>query len=224
MKFFKILIRKILRFYGYEIHKSKNRKEISKWTQDRGDESLRLFYNDLDSNSLVFDLGGYKGQWTSDIFSIYQCKIKVFEPVKIFFNRIEIRFKKNKNIDVYNFGLGKENKDTYISIKKDSSSIYKKDGIKEKIVIKKAIDFFEENNIKEINLMKINIEGSEYDLLDHLIATGLINRINNIQVQFHKFVPNSMERMKEIQNRLIKTHMLTYQYLFVWENWKKVIG
>jgi len=68
--------------------------------------------------------------------------------------------------------------------------------------------------------MKINIEGSEYDLLEHLLETNYVKIIKNIQVQFHDFVPNAEKRMKRIQEKLQKTHYLTYQYPFVWENWR----
>ena len=68
--------------------------------------------------------------------------------------------------------------------------------------------------------MKVNIEGGEYDLLEGLIENGLTARIRNIQVQFHDFVPNAYERMKNIQLSLSKTHKITYQFEFVWENWE----
>jgi hypothetical protein len=43
--------------------------------------------------------------------------------------------------------------------------------------------------------------------------------VSNVQVQFHDFVPDAERRMRRIQEKLGKTHSLTYQYLFVWENW-----
>ena len=73
-----------------------------------------------------------------------------------------------------------------------------------------------------IDLMKINIEGAEYDLLEHLIENKFVENIKDIQVQFHDFVPNAEARMKNIQAGLSKTHYLTYQYPFVWENWRKL--
>src|SRR5262249_51252950 len=76
-------------------------------------------------------------------------------------------------------------------------------------------------NIGEVSLMKINIEGGEYDLLENLIATGLISRIRDIQVQFHMDIPDAERRMHAIQSRLAGTHRLTFQYPFVWENWQR---
>jgi hypothetical protein len=63
-----------------------------------------------------------------------------------------------------------------------------------------------------VDLMKINIEGGEYELLEHLIARGLTKRIRNIQVQFHEDVmAGAAGRMERIQSRLAETHHLTYQ-------------
>ena len=48
-----------------------------------------------------------------------------------------------------------------------------------------------------------------------------ISIFKNLQIQFHDFIiDNAEERMKNIQNKLSKTHEITYQYNFVWENWK----
>jgi hypothetical protein len=57
-------------------------------------------------------------------------------------------------------------------------------------------------------------------VLEALIAANLLHLFKDIQVQFHDFViPNAKARMEEIQTALSKTHTLTYQYEFVWENW-----
>jgi hypothetical protein len=91
----------------------------------------------------------------------------------------------------------------------------------EEILLKDVSAFINSNEIGEIDLMKINIEGGEYDLLDRIVNTGVVKQIKNIQVQFHDFVPNAEKRMPNIQEKLSLTHELTYQYLFVWENWKR---
>lgn len=194
-------------------------KRCAPWFRDNGDKTLRLEY-DLSDSSIVFDLGGYEGQWSSDIFSMYGCSIYIFEPVEIFANSIKKRFARNKKIYVFQYGLSDVSKSEKISVDADSSSIFKDNSLGEEIHLVRAIDFIRENNISQIDLMKINIEGGEYDLLEHLLDSGFIEIINNIQVQFHDFFPDAEERMIAIQQRLEKTHSLTYQYPFVWENWR----
>ena len=204
---------------GRYVYKSEQEKRVVQWFKDQGDKTHRLIY-DLNENSIVFDLGGYEGQWASDIFSMYQSNVYIFEPVNEFAEKIKKRFSKNSKISTYDFGLSRETKRMTISINGDASSLFKEGKENAEIKLVKAIEFFNKNNINGIDLMKINIEGGEYDLLEHLIETGYIKNIKSIQVQFHDFFPNVEQRMLKIQNDLKKTHTLTYQYPFVWENWK----
>ncbi|CAD7803923.1 hypothetical protein CHRY9390_01150 [Chryseobacterium aquaeductus] len=190
------------------------------WFAAKGDETLRLDY-ELDENSTVFDIGGYKGEFARDIFCKYQSNIYVFEPLKEFYEICVKRFIKNKKIHCYNFGLADKSFDTEINISDNASSIFNVEGAKTKIRLESIVNFIQTNQIDVIDLMKINIEGGEYDLLESLIENKLIHKFKNIQVQFHDFViENPRERMVKIQKELSKTHSLTYQYDFVWENWK----
>ena len=204
---------------GKKISLSEKEKRFIHWFKDEGDKTFRLDY-DLNESSVVFDLGGYEGQWASDIFAKYCCFVYIFEPVQKFADKIMLRFKSNSKIFVYNFGLSDQTKNCDMSIAQDSSSIFVGEDNVEKVKLIEAKDFFGEENIEEIDLMKINIEGGEYDLLEYLITTDLIKFIKNIQVQLHDFIPNAEERMKSIQSQLSKTHKLTWQYPFVWENWR----
>lgn len=193
---------------------------VAQWFADNGDKTLRLYYNDLHKDSLVFDVGGYEGQWTSDIYSMYRCKVHVFEPVEEFAKSIRCRFLKNPDIVVHQFGFSDRNFATKLALDKDSTSAFKSDKAFVDAQFVEAAKFFAGNNIIFIDLMKINIEGAEYDLLDYLLKIGWVKNMKNIQVQFHDFIPDAKIRMADIQKRLSITHELTYQCIFVWENWK----
>jgi len=200
--------------------KKAHKQTIDSWFQTNGDETLRLQYANLTRESTVFDLGGYKGQWSSDIFARYCCEIYCFEPVREFAAAIEEKFSRNPKIHVFPFGLAEQTKSATISTDADGSSIFTGNG-QENIQLVQAASFFKENNIKQIDLIKINIEGGEYDLLDHLIENGAITMVNNLQIQFHNFFPEAEQRMRAIQANLSRTHRITWQYEFVWENWKR---
>lgn len=195
---------------------------VQPWFAIKGDETLRLDY-DLNSDSLVFDVGGYKGEFATEILCKYDSNIYVFEPIKDFFGIIKNKFLKNKKVKPFNFGLSGENSSLQISLSDNSSSIYLNGERTEKIELKSIVEFLKAHNIKEVDLIKINIEGGEYELLESLIANDFINTFKNIQVQFHDFlIEGAKERMNEIQKNLAKTHKLTYQYEFVWENWERI--
>lgn len=202
----------------YQTPPSLQEERVIPWFRDEGDKTLRVQY-DLNESSVVFDLGGYEGQWSSDIFSRYCCSIHIFEPVEDFWVKIQSRFSRNKKIAIHRFGLSNETVRTRIYLGEDATSIFKVTPESREISLVKASDFLEESGIRKIALMKINIEGGEYDLLEHLIDTGLVMNIRNIQVQFHDFVTDAEKRMNSIQAKLKRTHILTYQYPFVWENW-----
>jgi FkbM family methyltransferase len=189
------------------------------WFRIKGDETLRLDYA-LSPSSVVFDVGGFHGEFASMIYNKYGCKMYIFEPLPEFCRIIRNKFSPNPDVKVFCFGLSDRTIKESISSSGDTSSIYLS-GNKVEIELKSAVDFIRENKIENIDLMKINIEGGEYDLLTDLINNKLINRISNIQVQFHDFIiDNAREKMQSIQNELAITHEVTYQYEFVWENWK----
>lgn len=188
------------------------------WFKHNGDKTLRLNY-DLKETSVVFDLGGYEGQWSSDIFSKYCCNIYLFEPHKEYANKIKERFEKNSKIKVFEFGLSNKDETLELNISADGSSLFKTTTEKVKIELKDAVAFFNKLKLDFIDLIKINIEGGEYDFLEAIVNSTHIKSIKNIQVQFHDFVPDAKVRMNAIQEKLSLTHSLTYQYEFVWENW-----
>lgn len=188
------------------------------WFESNGDKTLRLNY-DLNENSVVFDLGGYEGTWASDIFCKYGCNIHIFEPYHEYAKNIEERFKKNKRVQVHYYGIAKTEGNLQLAVCADSSSVFKNGNDVIDVKMHEATKFFNDNRIDKVDLMKINIEGGEYDLLEHLIEKQMMTRIENIQVQFHDFVVDAETRMRSIQSKLSQTHYITYQYEFVWENW-----
>lgn len=200
----------------------KNKKE---WYRIKGDENLRVNYN-LTEDSIVFDIGGFKGDWCAEVAVRYSPTIFVFEPVKEFYNSLINRFNKNKKIKILEYGLASNNSKIEIAVMSEASSVFRNNNSAHYVSCKEYVDFKDinefifENNIAHIDLMKINIEGGEYDLLESLISSGGIKKIDNVQVQFHDFVENAESRMKEIKKKLNETHELTYEYIFVWENWK----
>lgn len=193
---------------------------VDRWFADHGDQTLRLQY-DLNQDSVVLDLGGYEGQWASDIHAMYNCEVHIFEALPEFAQSIEQRFKKNPRLHVYSYGIGEKSKIVDFYINRNGSSMVRATGQLVQAKIVSADNFLREKNIQHVDLMKINIEGAEYALLEHLLEVGWIEHIENLQIQFHDFFPQARERMQKIQNMLRTTHELTYQYDFVWENWAK---
>ena len=197
-------------------------KEIKRWFGDDGDNTLRLDYN-LTPESIVFDLGGYKGDFTEKIFEKYSCYVYLFEPSVPFYTACVERFARNPKIMCFNFALSDFEGDTLISDSADASSLVSEviagQPHTEKVKVKIFKNTLDELGIDHIDLAKINIEGGEYNVLPHLMESQSIHKIKNLQIQFHNFVKNAERQRSDIRKRLSLTHENTWCYDFVWENW-----
>lgn len=190
---------------------------VIRWMAEHGDYTYRLDY-DLNPDSIVLDVGGYLGDWAASIYIRYGCDVQIFEPVPAFADTMLQRFKGNHSLVIHPYGLSNHNHDINIALIGDASSIYKNGdtGISVKMRdVESALA-----GIEQVDIMKLNIEGGEFEVLERLIETGSINKIKNIQIQFHYWVDNYSARLESLQNKMSETHIQTWSFDHVWENWK----
>jgi FkbM family methyltransferase len=196
-----------------------NLRELARWEHDNGPTTHFVQY-DLTPESVCFDVGAYIGQYAQLMHDRYSCRVFCFEPVRAHFEQLVSRLQGRSGIQCFNVGLGPEDTNQIIAINADSSSLFCLSDRIELVTIRSIDAVMRETAVGQIDLIKINIEGGEYALLDHCLGTGLITRFRNIQVQFHDFFPDAVHRRNTIRDKLSLTHDITYDYEFVWENWK----
>ena len=63
--------------------------------EEAGGEMLRVAY-ELEPNDIVFDLGGYRGEWTEQLLKKTICEVFVFEPISRFSEYCEEKFSEMK--------------------------------------------------------------------------------------------------------------------------------
>ncbi|MCK9557568.1 MAG: FkbM family methyltransferase [Candidatus Cloacimonetes bacterium] len=192
--------------------------EFDRWFADHGDETLRLDYQ-IGKQDVVIDCGAYHGNWSRSIYDRYHCRILAFEPVKEYCT-IAKQTLAHTGVLVFHSGIGPFNETCDISVNGCASSVIKHSESVEQINIVSIDDVIRDNSLSHIRLIKINIEGAEYDLLDHMLNSSIVSMIDDIQIQFHQFVDHAVERRENIRASLQQTHHLTYDYEFVWENWR----
>jgi FkbM family methyltransferase len=195
--------------------------EFDRWFADNGDATLRLDYR-IGISDVVFDCGAYHGAWSRKIYDRYRCRIVAFEPVSEYY-AITVKELAGVGAYVYRAGIGPTTTNCIITVNGDASSTLMQGGHQEQIRIVSIDDVIREQSLPQIRLMKLNIEGAEYDLLDHILNAGIVNRIADLQIQFHRFALNAEARRNAIRERLKQTHYLTYDYEFVWENWRRAL-
>ena len=205
----------LLHIIGDETHKT-----VVRWFADKGDETLRLDYP-LNRDSIVFDLGGYKGDFSDAISLRYGCQIYLFEPVKEFYEFCRDRFAGRNNVRCFHFGLSSHAGMFRISNNDYGSSIVTGNNERgEEVRVESFAQFVADSGISAIELIKINIEGGEYDVLPQIIATGFIEKTRFLQIQFHDFIEGAVRKREIIRRDLERTHRESWNYPFVWESWE----
>lgn len=192
---------------------------IRDWFGHRGDRTLRVDFKNIGPDSTVLDLGGYKGDWSAEISQRYGANIFIFEPIKAFHDEICTRFAGTPNVQPFQFGLGARDEVLEMHHNADGTGAFV-NGQAEEVKLVEASRFFHEQGLEHIDLLKVNIEGGEYELLEHLIDSGDIARVHKLQVQFHDFVPDAAVRRASIVERLSRTHKQNWCFYFVWEEWE----
>lgn len=201
------------------------RKQIKKkslhksWKSVKGDTTLRLDYP-LNDRSIVFDVGGYKGDFAAAIHEKYGSTVYVFEPHPIFYAELCERFSGNESIIPCKYGLSGSDGSFTLSDDADASSFLQSNSghICDVKSFQSAID---ELSVEKVDLMKVNIEGEEYDLLSSMIKNQQHKIVEHLQVQFHDFFPDSAARRQFLTSALGKTHIRKWCYEFIWESWSK---
>ena len=191
-----------------------------RWLRDDAEGTLRYDYP-LGPDSVVLDVGGYTGNWAARIHERYGSRIYIFEPVPQFNEALRRRFDGHAAIRVFDFGLSDRDTTMPMTVAADGSSVYQEGGTRIEVRLRDIDAVLAEENVGAIDLIKINIEGGEYALLARMLDRGIAARCRDIQVQFHDFFPNARALRAELRDRLAHTHELTYDYEFVWENWRR---
>lgn len=212
----------LVRLFRREILRDPFLLEVKRWFRDDGDNTLRLTYP-LNSSSIVWDLGGYHGDFAAEIFRRYGSKVYLFEPVPKFYIKCVNRFENNANVQCFPFGLSREAGWFDISNSEDASSFVRDKGAADSVraEIRPVVEMFGELGVDDVDLLKINIEGGEFDVLPALIDAGLIGSVRFLQVQFHNFIPEAHTKRELIRDRLRETHNELWNYPFVWECWER---
>lgn len=183
-----------------------------------------LFHEFEGLDGTLVDLGGYQGDWTAEMLAQNpQTRVFVFEPVPAYAHELRKRFAADERVIIHDVGLGAATRPETIRVAGDSSSIYRVEpdepGVPVRIV--DVVEWWEASAVDAVALLKVNIEGGEFEVLPRLIETGLIERVEHIQVQFHRLVPSASRRMRAILRDLRRTHKPVWRYPFVWESWRR---
>jgi FkbM family methyltransferase len=185
----------------------------------RDNAKERVYRNPgLTADSVVIDGGGYMGDWTAALLNQCDPHVTIYEPVPTFYRKLAVRFAEKPKVVIRPLGMAGRCETRRFGLASDATGMFaamSTDNVQVRMMdVAREFDRFE-----RIDLLKLNIEGGEYEVLERLLDTGSIRKVVELRVQFHLSVPDATERYRKIRRRLKRTHRLIWRYPFVWEEW-----
>jgi len=156
----------------------------------------------------VIDIGAHIG-----LFSLYasqnctEGKVFAFEPIKENYGILELNKKLNNfsNIQSENCAISKLTSKITLYQSNDESghSKFIQTDNPVEVASKSLNDFFKENRLESVNLLKLDCEGSEYEIIDSL-EDKYFEMIEKMIIEYH-LVDSNPKLLKKLKNKL-KSH------------------
>jgi FkbM family methyltransferase len=220
-----------------------NLSNIIKWVSPNLHHNLKLFYykhkilpkeflihvSKLTKNHTVIDLGANVGL-VSEVMARTNARVISFEPNLKAFSSLELIKKKYSNMHIHNTAAGTKKSIVKLFHHKDvkssnndftqSSSLlnYKSNVSTEFYEEVEEIDFaaFIKSLNSEIEILKIDIEGYEIDLINHLLDQNVFGSVNKVYVETHTKKNKSLVNPTNNLKSRIKSEGLEDKFFFDW--------
>lgn len=178
----------------------------------------------LDSDSIVIDCGANIGD-ISSVMSRYGAKIYAFEPTKSTFEILEKRFSEKDNVECIQKAVWKSegtiklyhhqwSPDNEIFWSSGNSLLKEKGNVNENdYELVETIDLAEfVKQLGKVDLVKMDIEGAEIELINHLIDSKAIDNIDYLICETHErkndFLKDSTQQLREKITNLGLNHKI----------------
>ena len=175
---------------------------------------------DIDETSSVVDAGAFDGVWSGLIADRYGCSIHAFEPAPPAIAAMEPALA-GKSVTLHCVALGASDTHAALVLGGPGSWIGTGEVVAGSVgvEVRDVAAVFEELGLDEIDLLKLNVEGSEFDILDRLQETAWLPRIRILLIQFHEWHPAANRRRRTARRALRQSHTETWTYPWIWETW-----
>ena len=172
---------------------------------------------DIKDTDIIIDIGGHIG-----LFSLYAsqfCKnglIYSFEPVPENYNLLIDNIQSNdlNQIKPFNLAVSNSNSNVKLYLNDDEAghSMFSKSSKTITVDSISLQQIFDDNNIENCNFLKLDCEGTEYEILQNL-KLSYFNKIEKIVIEYHMADshPELLENLKKLlisQNYSLKTKKL----------------
>jgi len=177
-----------------------------------------------DNKKIIFDIGAHSGYFT--VFAnilLPNSIIYSFEPEPGNFHNLEKNLalnglSDNSSVKIFNFGLSSKDKEVifYKNISSANFSVFRNKNYQNsiKVQLKSLRSFLEKNKIYHIDLLKIDIEGGEYEIFSDFNFQDF-KKINKLFIEIHKIENKNKDAfINFLKSHFIKLHQNRIVYYF----------
>lgn len=164
----------------------------------------------VEEGDIVFDVGASAGPFTHFIKEQKPAKVYCFEPHPELYETLTKNVS-DENVICVNQAIGP------VTGEFESAGLFNEDLLetcedenRQIIPSVKFKDFVEQNNITQIDFLKTDCEGGEYDIFNDENLTWVKNNVKKIAGEFHLGTPELKEKFKHFRDTYLK-HLNNYE-------------
>ena len=205
------------RMYGVKLTLTGKSSDASKWFLFNRDKLI--FDIKLKQEGLVLDIGSYLGEYTKRVLGKNpKMTFWLYEPIPSYFNACVNKFINRENVVVYQTAVSADGRDFQMQIdglRSRQGSNTSSEGVPvDSVSIQEIFD-----SVSEIELLKMNIEGMEYECLEQLVRTNTLIKAKFLLIQFHNCEKDSQERRNALRMAIARDFNNIYTFEWIWELW-----
>jgi len=160
------------------------------------------FADILNEHSVVVDLGSHVGACAEEFIKKYGCTVHSVEAVPEIYEKI----RETEQLKKYHYAITKESGTTTLYLPNElcaTTHVSSKLGdTKIRVPAIRLDEFLRKYNIEKIDLLKLDIEGSELEVFETMSGDEL-KHVQQITVEFHDFLyPETHARVEAVKKKI----------------------
>lgn len=173
----------------------------------------------LTTEGVIVDVGAFKGEFTKKMLKVYpNSQYWLFEPVPEYAKSLKRRFHDHRNVKIFESAISSDGRELNFQVEGLRTRNIERGNVHSIKVHSTNIQYVFDCN-SSIELLKLNIEGMEYECLEQLIESKSLVKVRYLLIQFHNFQEGDESRRDILREEIAKDFRNIYCFDWIWELW-----